>query len=285
MGMRRATKKGTWYDGSAGTLNQQLTSWLESAIPEGAPERDLAAIIAPHAGYFYSGETASHSYARILQEHNKNDIKRVFVFGPSHHAHLGKCAITGFGELETPLGNLKVDSSIREELLGTGLFQLTPSDIDEEEHSIELHLPYIAKVMEGVEFTVIPIMVDALQGHQLESTATVLATYFDVPGNIFIISSDFCHWGRRFGYQPYDKMKGEICEFIRDLDGEAMSCIETQSRENFLIYLNKTQNTICGRYPIMVYIMTSILSKINLSFLNFFLHYIAIFDNDGKVYA
>ena len=132
----------------------------------------------------------------------------MFILGPSHHAHLRKCSLSGFDSLITPLGNLKIDDTIRDELLQTDLFDITPSAVDEDEHSIEMHLSFLFKAMEeSAHYTVIPIMVDALTPSQLESTSTVLAKYVDEPGNIFILSSDFCHWGKRFQYQPYDASK------------------------------------------------------------------------------
>lgn len=132
----------------------------------------------------------------------------MFILGPSHHAHLSKCSISGFDSLVTPLGNLQIDKTIREELLQTGVFDTIPSEVDEEEHSIEMHLSFLYKAMEGrSHFTVIPIMVDSLDPGQLCSTSDLLAKYIDEGGNLFIISSDFCHWGKRFGYRPYDASK------------------------------------------------------------------------------
>ena len=109
--------------------------------------------------------------------------------GPSHHAHLKKCSISNFDYLATPLGPLTVDTIVRNELISTGMFELLRNDVDEEEHSIEMHLPLLAKAMEGAsDYKIVPIMVDALNKSLLDLTSAALTQYAKQPGNVFIIS-------------------------------------------------------------------------------------------------
>ena len=69
--------------------------------------------------------------------------------------------------------------------------------MDEEEHSLEMHLPYIAKVMESKKgnFTIVPIFVGSIKSHQEQEYGQLLSPYLADPENLFVISSDFCHWG------------------------------------------------------------------------------------------
>jgi len=146
-------------------------------------------VIAPHAGYSYSGETASYAYAEIKRV--ARTVRRVFVLGPSHHAHLKQCSITPFDMLATPLGNLRVDKEVRDALLATGLFSLATEDVDTEEHSIEMHLPFLKKAMLEVpeeSFSVITIMVDGFPPETLARAASALMPYAQEPGTLFIIS-------------------------------------------------------------------------------------------------
>jgi WD40 repeat protein len=85
-------------------------------------------------------------------------VKRIFILGPSHHVRLRKCALTICKKYETPLYDLKIDTQIVAELDATKEFQWMDMKTDEDEHSIEMHLPYIAKVMEDFkdQFTIIP---------------------------------------------------------------------------------------------------------------------------------
>ncbi|KAN0135711.1 MEMO1 family [Lactarius tabidus] len=151
---------------------------------------------------------------------------------------------------------------------------------DEDEHSIEMHLPYIRKVFEGKDISVVPILVGAIDKKKEEAFGRVLAPYLASEDTFFVISSDFCHWGSRFSYtfyfsqsssglttpirlsrsttSPDDLSTFPIHESISALDHEAMELITLppstvhQARVFFADYLTRTKNTICGRHPIGV---------------------------------
>lgn len=73
--------------------------------------------------------------------------ERVFLLGPSHHHYLEKCALSKLDEYATPLGNLIVDKETTDELFQTGQFEYMSQSVDEAEHSLEMHLPYIYKIL------------------------------------------------------------------------------------------------------------------------------------------
>lgn len=73
--------------------------------------------------------------------------KRVFLLGPSHKLYLEKAALTRCSHYGTPLGDLPVDTETTTELYKSGLFQYMSQDVDENEHSLEMHLPYIYKIL------------------------------------------------------------------------------------------------------------------------------------------
>ena len=106
------------------------------------------------------------------------------------------------------------------ELRSTKQFTDITMDQDECEHSLEMHLPFIAKVMESRRdhFTLVPILVGSINAEKEAYYGTILADYLADPHNLFVISSDFCHWGSRFSYTYYDKLKGQIWQSIEDLD-------------------------------------------------------------------
>lgn len=125
---------------------------------------------------------------------------------------------------------------------------------DENEHSIEMHLPYIAKVMESRrgQMMIVPILVGSLTIEKEQQYGAILSPYLASPDNLFVISSDFCHWGKRFSYTFYDKSFGKIWQSIEALDRMGMDLIEKMDPEGFANYLRDFQNTICGRHPIGV---------------------------------
>lgn len=96
----------------------------------------------------------------------------------------------------------------------------------------------------------VPIMVGALTLAAEAAYGALLAPYLDDPANLFIVSSDFCHWGKRFNYTPWDKSKGPLYKAIEELDRAGMRIIEGKDPEGFTRYLQQFENTICGRHPI-----------------------------------
>uniref|UniRef100_A0A8C4X279 Protein MEMO1 n=1 Tax=Eptatretus burgeri TaxID=7764 RepID=A0A8C4X279_EPTBU len=228
-------------------LSNQLDSWLAQVQPSLRPAR---AVIAPHAGYTYCGTCAAHAYKQVDPLHTKH----VFILGPSHHVHLNGCALSSASICKTPLYDLNIDQQIYAELWQTGLFERMSIEVDEEEHSIEMHLPFVAKVMESRrdDFTIVPILVGSLNDSREKEYGKLFSKYLNDPSNLFVISSDFCHWGHRFRYTYYDETHGEIYNSVKHLDRMGMDLIEQLDPVAFSNYLKKYRNTICGRHPIGV---------------------------------
>jgi AmmeMemoRadiSam system protein B len=246
---RAASHAGTWYSDSPRDLDKQLSEWLEKA---GDRKGAARAIISPHAGYTYCGATAAYAYKQIVPE----KVNRIFILGPSHVVYLNGCALTACSKYRTPLGDLIIDEDVNEELMRTDAFETMDSRNEESEHSIEMQLPFIAKVMEHRSprsFTIVPILVGSLSNSKQASYGKILAKYIENPENLFIISSDFCHWGSRFRFSPHDPHSDKsIHEQIAQLDRQGMEAISSLDPAVFNEYLKKTQNTICGRNPICV---------------------------------
>jgi AmmeMemoRadiSam system protein B len=92
----------------------------------------------------------------------KNNSSRIFLLGPSHHVYSRRCYLSTADEYSTPLGPLKIDRAVVDDLRASGQFDDMPLRVDEAEHSLELHTSFIASVMRGREFTLVPIMIGAL---------------------------------------------------------------------------------------------------------------------------
>ena len=251
--IRKASHAGSWYSAAGAELTGQLDQWMDEA----AAEMDLAdsnvrAIIAPHAGYRFSGRTAGYSYAGLRSVAAR--IKRVYVLGPSHHVYSTTCMLTLADTLETPCGKLKVDKAEIARLSKLENFSMWSSiEEDEDEHSVEMQLPYIRRAMAGNEnFTVVPITVGSLTYQQEAKVGALLSSCLEDPTVAVVISSDFCHWGSRFRYQFRLDQSKPICESIEMLDKQGMAIIETKDHKAFSEYLKTFKNTICGRHPIGV---------------------------------
>jgi len=208
----------------------------------------VKAIVVPHAGYSYSGPSAAYGYKCI----NPDTVKRIILLGPSHHFYTAKSCLSPLSEYETPLGNVPLDRETIAELESTHQFQGLTVHEEEEEHSLEMHLPYIAKIMGKRDYKLVPIMVGSVSKESEEKYGKLLSPYLDDPATIFVVSSDFCHWGSRFQFTPYDETKGPIYKSIEAMDSEGIQNIESGDPESFGKYLKQTKNTICGRHPISI---------------------------------
>lgn len=263
--IRRASHAGSWYTDNSNQLAEELEGWLSaSGLTKSS---DVRGVIAPHAGYSYSGRAAAYAFANL----DPATISRVFLLGPSHHYYTPKCALSGATIYKTPIGDLHIDLEVIEELKATGKFETMDIHVDEAEHSMEMHLPYLAKVFHGYPVKIIPILVGALSAENESMYGRLLAKYLDDPSNFFSVSSDFCHWGSRFNYMHHDKKHGPIYKSIEALDKMGMDIIEIGDPDAFKKYLLETDNTICGRHPISVFLhmVKNCSAKITIRFLRY----------------
>ena len=201
----------------------------------------------------------------------------MFLLGPSHTYYLAGPAVTRYTSYDTPFGALQVDAEVVAALRATGKTSDIKKSSDSAEHSLEMHLPYLYKRLQQTfaspaEYpTIVPVLIGDGKAAAEKDTARLLLPYLRDRANAFIVSSDFCHWGRGFSYMPYlatgdldsitqVSMGGggrryadpPIHEGIRVLDEAAFAAIETGSHDAFVAYLRKTENTVCGRHPIGV---------------------------------
>eukprot|EP01026_Neomeris_dumetosa_P008692 TRINITY_DN12810_c0_g2_i1.p1 TRINITY_DN12810_c0_g2~~TRINITY_DN12810_c0_g2_i1.p1 ORF type:complete len:239 (-),score=10.12 TRINITY_DN12810_c0_g2_i1:245-961(-) len=194
----------------------------------------------------------AHAYKYVP---DPSSIQRIFILGPSHNLYTQKCLLSSATEQSTPFGTLQVDLRINRQLMQTGIFDYMSLNTEENEHSLEMHLPFISHVMKGqTDFTVVPIMVGALTYKAEEEFGRVLSPYLNDQSNFFIISSDFCHWGRGYKYMYINHDMETISDSIKWLDGIGMKIIEQVDPIGFANYLKKYNNTICGRHPIAIFL-------------------------------
>jgi AmmeMemoRadiSam system protein B len=166
-----------------------------------------------------------------------------------------------------------------EELAATKKFVTMSTDRDETEHSMELHLPYIYKMLslhfksESEHPPLIPILVGGTRPDAEKAYGEILAPYLADPTSVFIVSSDFCHWGLRFQYTYYlpaspssaaatggyslrrkeqSPTNPPIYESIARLDKMSMDAVEGGKHDDFINNIEETGNTVCGRHPIGV---------------------------------
>ena len=121
---------------------------------------------------------------------------------------------------------------------------------DENEHSLEMQYPFL-KFCCREDVKIVPIMIGGFKENDDKKYAEILQEYFDNDENLFVFSTDFCHWGERFGFTKMRK-ENEIYKYIEELDHKGIDLILKKDAEGFKKYLNDTKNTICGRYPLRI---------------------------------
>ncbi|KAH3681137.1 hypothetical protein WICPIJ_007912 [Wickerhamomyces pijperi] len=253
---RSATHSGSWYSSDPDRLSKQIERFLTEAST--GTVKGARILIGPHAGYSYAGKTLAETFK---------------VWDTSN---------VGVDYYETPFGEIPVDKDTIHDLTKhhRSIFKIMDLETDEDEHSFEMHAPYIYKMCQDLPQgipSIIPLMISHTDDKFNEKICEVLAEYFQSPENHFIISSDFCHWGSRFGYTKYSatgkledlgtishhtsKQLGKDTAFpiyssIEMLDKYAMKVASTGSSRSWRDYIKLTGNTICGQRPILLVLKT-----------------------------
>ena len=122
-----------------------------------------------------------------------------------------------------------------------------------------MHMPFIYKIF-GQGAKIVPIIVGYTDQKKADEYGKLFAPYFDREDTLFIISSDFCHWGDHFDYQPMEEGV-PIWQHVENLDKRGMGLIQKNDIEGFHDYIEETNNTICGQYPIRILMNTLKYSK------------------------
>ena len=239
---RPAAVAGQFYPGDPAALKKQVDGYLKQART--AMDPTVRAVIVPHAGYTYSGATAARAYALIQ---GREDIHRVVVIHPSHRTGFSGVSLGSYDAFQTPLGTIRVDTGTCAKLARASSLFSTRNDAMAGEHSLEVQLPFLQRALES--FTLVPVCCGFLTEEQACDIGKTLADSLWEPGTLWVISSDFTHYGRGFGYVPFTT---DVEKNLRDLDSGAIAKITAKDLEGFTDYLDETGATICGRGPISI---------------------------------
>lgn len=165
------------------------------------------ALIAPHAGFMYSGPIAGSAFAQLQSA--RDSISRVVLAGPSHRVGFPGLALSSARAFHTPLGDVPVDTdavAAIAELPEVSLFDIAHA----QEHSLETHLPFLQLALKM--FSIVPLVVgDATP----EGVANVFETLWGGPETLIVVSSDLSHYHR---YDQARRMDAETTRAIEELN-------------------------------------------------------------------
>jgi AmmeMemoRadiSam system protein B len=217
--IRRPAVAGMFYPADAKELQTMVRGFLGPLDTGGEAPK---AIIAPHAGYIYSGAVAATAY-RILAR-ARAAIRRIVLLGPSHRVAFSGLALSSARYFATPLGKIPVDLAACDAIKDLPQVRIR-DEAHAMEHSLEVHLPFLQLVLDG--FHLVPIVVgDAAPA----VVGEVLERLWNGPQTRFVVSSDLSH------YHDYQTAKR--------LDGATSQAIETLRFEDI------AYDQACGRNPV-----------------------------------
>ena len=237
LGTRKPYFDGKFYESSEDKLRKYLTTAVEKELNTEQISNHVRAVILPHAGYCFSAQTAIKTLLRTAE----GSYSKILVIAPSHRIPFRGIALSEFDAYRTPLGDISVDMDSVLNIAGTGNDYVEyMSDTHEREHSLEVQLPLLQHFF--TDFELIPIINGLIDEASAQHIAMTLKDWWkeDV---LWVISSDFTHYGRSFNYLPFHK---NIKENLRKLDLDAVQLIIDRDLHGFCKYLNKTGATICG---------------------------------------
>ncbi len=217
--IRQPAVAGYFYPADPNDLHQLLSQLLEDAKVDAKVPK---AMIAPHAGYKYSGKSAATAYARLQKA--ADSISRVVLIGPCHRVGFRGMAVSRANMFATPLGNIPVDLEAVQLILKLPNVHIM-EQAHAQEHSLEVQLPFLQATL--ADFKIVPIVVGNATP---EEVAEVIETLWGGAETLFVISSDLSH------FHDY--------KTAQDLDRHTSRCIEQFQYERL------DYESACGRLPI-----------------------------------
>lgn len=222
-GKREALLAGSWYPKDPQALAGLIDHFLDNVPASTVPSGEIMAIIAPHAGYVFSGQVAAYAY-KTIQEKN---YQSVVIIAPSHQWAFDGCSIYMSGGYETPIGTASVDASLAADIASaTGFTYIEQAH--KAEHSVEIQVPFVQKILPKAK--IVPIVMGVPSEATVSRLAEGLKKATDGKKVLLIASTDLSHFLTKEQANQKDK---ETIELIRELKADEI-IRKCQKRENIM---------------------------------------------------
>jgi AmmeMemoRadiSam system protein B len=226
--LRRAAVAGSWYTNDAKALAAELDSYLSAATAP-PPGGRLVGLISPHAGLVFSGPVAAHGYALLR---GRKGLTVVLV-GPSHRVTFKGLALAARGAWETPFGTVPIDEDLAAALLACGPNLVDAPHVHEEEHSLEMQMPFLAHLVEDLK--IVPILMGRQTGEEVNVLVDALGRVLAERRALLVASSDLSH------YHPAPEANA--------LDAKVVEQVERFDAEGLIALLEASHEHACGGGP------------------------------------
>lgn len=201
---RQPAVAGTFYPANPQQLRQMLDHYLNEAKSEAKVPK---AIIAPHAGYIYSGPVAASAYARL--KNARHLIQKVVLIGPSHRVAFRGLAVSRAQTFSTPLGDIAIDEEAVQALVKLPFVEYI-EQAHTYEHSLEVHLPFLQEMLD--DFKLIPIVAGNATPEQVSEVIEML---WGGSETLIVVSSDLSHYHDYTTAQQLDRSTSEAIEHLQ----------------------------------------------------------------------
>ena len=234
--MRKNVFSGSFYSSDGRRLISFINGAINSAsVPIEA--NNAVSYVAPHAGYIYSGKTAAFTYKAMLSNPDIKKVDSVIVVGPNHTG-MGQPISISYEDWETPLGICKNDKELSKEITDSSDHINIDEYAHENEHSIEVELPFMQHVIPGKKFSFVCMGDQSIEASELLTDAIIKASE-KLKRNITIIaSSDFNHY--------------ESADIAKRKDSALLNKISILDYKNFNKLVYELNDSACGFGPITV---------------------------------
>lgn len=220
--VRRPAVAGQFYPGNSDTLRQDIQKYIDEAtLPESLGT--VRAIVAPHAGYVYSGPTAGYSFQALTTLPQKEWT--VFLLGPAHRAYFSGVALGSYSAFRTPLGDVPIAVDRVAEMLARSLLYTRAPEAHAPEHCLEVEIPFLQVTLPN--FRLVPMLFGAVNPREVAAELTDHVG----EGDLIVVSSDLSH------FYPYDR--------ARQLDHALLEAVITGDETQVL------KGEACGSAPIV----------------------------------
>ena len=248
--MRNEAVAGRFYSDNFDELDKELNECFHSklgpgALPAKRKEKTIKGIISPHAGYMFSGACAAWGFMEVAESKFPDAY---ILIGPNHYG--GRSGIS-LEDWRTPFGLVRNAKDVSIALKDNTDLDINES-VHEPEHSVEMQVPILQYVTKDRlnDIKIVPILI----GHDIdykELAVQISETLKKLNNNfVFIISSDFTHYGPNYRYVPFTL---DVPKRLNELDKGAIDKILSLDIEGFADYINTTRITMCGYMPILLF--------------------------------
>jgi MEMO1 family protein len=258
MELRKAAVAGYFYEDEKDSLNSQIKEcFLSKFGPKKLPkvnlkgERKIIGLISPHAGYMYSGPTASNGFFNLALDGKPETF---IIIGPNHTGYGTQVSVMNKGKWETPLGDIEIEENLSNEIIENSKFARSDKAAHIYEHSIEVQLPFL-QFLYGNEFKFVPICMLNQTLEVCKDLGNSIAKSIKNKDVVIIASTDFTHY--------------ETNEVAYKKDKLAIDAIIKGNPEDFYNTVQMFDISMCGYGPVTVLLVVAKLYGCKIEFINY----------------